>query len=242
MIAGDFLPWCCLAAAEPTTTTTGGLVAVAGVVLPLLLVFVMLTDLAIVGASRIDTCISIVAAQGAALGLLPFLLESDSLDLRLIILAALSFIVKGLVFPWLLLRSLREADIRHDVEPILGFGASLMMGLLLMAGSFWLAANMKLPHPPASSLVLPCALSTIVIGLLVIVSRRKAITQTLGYLVMENGIFVFGVVLAREQPFLVEMGVLLDVFVAVFVMGITIFHISREFDHINVDELSQLKD
>lgn len=233
---------CWLLASAAEGSSPGGLAGIAAVMLPLLLVFVMLTDLAIIGAARIDSCISIAAAQGAALGLLPLLLEGNSLDLRLIALAVISFAMKGILFPWLLLRSLREADIRHDVEPLLGFGASLLVAVLLMAGSFFLAANMPLPRPPSSSLVLPCALSTIVIGLMMIVSRRKAITQTVGYLVLENGIFVFGVVLAREQPFLVEMGVLLDVFVAVFVMGITIFHISREFDHINVDELSQLKD
>ena len=75
-----------------------------------------------------------------------------------------------------------------------------------------------------------------------IVSRRKAIMQTLGYLAMENGIYAFGLAFAVEEPLLVEMGVLLDVFVAVFVMGIAIHHISREFDHIDTDRLSALKD
>jgi hydrogenase-4 component E len=78
--------------------------------------------------------------------------------------------------------------------------------------------------------------------LLLIVSRRKAVTQTLGYLAMENGIYAFGLAFAVEEPLLVEMGVLLDVFVAVFVMGIAIHHISREFDHIDTDRLSALKD
>ena len=73
-------------------------------------------------------------------------------------------------------------------------------------------------------------------------SRRKALTQVMGYLVLENGIYLFGITLGREAPLLVEMGVSLDVFVAVFVMGIIIFHISREFDHIDVDQLASLKD
>jgi hydrogenase-4 component E len=64
----------------------------------------------------------------------------------------------------------------------------------------------------------------------------------LGYLVLENGIYIFGVTLVRDQPWLVETGILLDVFVAVFVMGIAIFHISREFDHMDVDQLTVLKD
>jgi hydrogenase-4 component E len=83
---------------------------------------------------------------------------------------------------------------------------------------------------------------TILTGLFVICSRRKALTQVLGYLVMENGVCVFGSALAVEAPLPVELGVLLDVSVAVFVMGIVIFHINREFDHIDTDRLSILRD
>ena len=90
-------------------------------------------------------------------------------------------------------------------------------------------------------MVVPTALFTFWIGMFLIVSRKKALTQVIGYLTLENGIYLFGLALAREEPLLVEMGVLLDVFVAVFVMGIAIFHISREFDHIDVDRLSRLK-
>jgi hydrogenase-4 component E len=100
----------------------------------------------------------------------------------------------------------------------------------------------QLPGRVISHLVLPAALSTILIGLLIITTRRKALNQVIGYLVLENGIYIFGVSMALEEPFVVELGVLLDVFVAVFVMGIAIFHISREFDHIDVDQLTTLKD
>jgi hydrogenase-4 component E len=93
-----------------------------------------------------------------------------------------------------------------------------------------------------SQLAVPVSVFSILIGLLLIVSRNKALTQVLGYLVLENGIYIFGVTLVRDQPWLVETGILLDVFVAVFVMGIAIFHISREFDHMDVDQLTVLKD
>ena len=79
-------------------------------------------------------------------------------------------------------------------------------------------------------------------GLFMIVSRRKALTQVLGYLTMENGVYVFGASLAVREPLLVELGILLDVFVGVFVMGIVIYQINREFDHIDTDRLSVLKD
>src|SRR5436190_671839 len=109
---------------------------------------------------------------------------------------------------------------------------------LLVLGS----RRLPLPQTPVSPLIVPVALFTSFVGLFIIVSRRKALTQVLGYLVLENGIYAFGVGLVQNTPMLVELGVLLDVFVAVFVMGITIFHINRQFDHIDTDQLATLKD
>jgi len=93
-----------------------------------------------------------------------------------------------------------------------------------------------------STFLLPGALFTTLTGLMMIVSRKKALTQVVGYLVMENGVYTFGAALAVKEPMLVQMGVLLDVFVAVFIMGITVHQIAREFDHIDTDRLSELKD
>jgi hydrogenase-4 component E len=99
-----------------------------------------------------------------------------------------------------------------------------------------------MPETLASSWLAPVAIFSIFAGLFLIVSRKRALSQVLGFLVLENGVYAFGVGLAPQSSLLVEAGVLLDVFVAVFVMGITIFHINREFDHINTDQMSQLKD
>jgi hydrogenase-4 component E len=78
-------------------------------------------------------------------------------------------------------------------------------------------------------------------GLFLIIARKKALTQILGYLVLENGIYTFGAALTEHQPVLIELGILLDIFAAVLVMGIAIFHINREFDHIDTDKLSGLR-
>jgi hydrogenase-4 component E len=207
-----------------------------------ILVFVVLVNLTLLGMSQLAACVRLSAAQGMALGILPLLVSTHGIGPRLVLLALVTFILKGIVFPQMLLRAIRSADVRREVEPIVGYAASILLGILVLALSFWMAARFDLPRPVASPLVLPLALATILIGLFLIVSRRKAIMQVVGYLVLENGVFIFGVALAQEEPFLVEMGVLLDVFVAVFVMGIMIFHISREFDHIDVDQLTSLKD
>jgi hydrogenase-4 component E len=208
----------------------------------LVLVFVVLINLTLLGSSRLVACVRLSAAQGMALGVLPLLVGAHGISGRAVTLAMVILILKGVVFPRLLLRAIRSADIRREVEPTVGYAASVMLGVVALAASFWMASRFALPRPVPSPLVLPLALATILIGLFLIIGRRTAIMQVVGYLVLENGVFIFGVALAQEEPILVEMGVLLDLFVAVFVMGITIFHISREFDHIDVDQLTSLKD
>ena len=108
--------------------------------------------------------------------------------------------------------------------------------------ALWLAARLPQPNPALSPLVVPVAFFTILMGLFLIVSRKTALSQVLGYLVMENGIYAFGVGVVEGTPMLVELGVLLDLLVAVLVMGIVVFHIGREFDHIDTDQLTVLRD
>ena len=209
--------------------------------LELATVLLFLTDLVMLGLSELGACIRMVAIQGILLGLFTLIAREDVLTARLIILGVVSMGLKGFVFPLLLSRDIREAKVRREVEPFVGYAASIVAGLLMLAASMWIAARFPMLSAATSSFVIPVALSTVFTGLFLIISRRKALTQVIGYLVFENGIYMFGIAAAGEIPFLVEFGVLLDVFVAVFVMGIAINHINREFDHIDADQLSSLK-
>jgi hydrogenase-4 component E len=205
------------------------------------MVCLILADLAILGSSRLRFLVRLVAAQGLALGLLPALAESGHLTVRLVFLAAASIGLRGVVFPLLLLRTLRQANVRREVEPYIGYTPSLLFGALAFVASLWIDSHINLTDPAFSSLAGPVAIFTILVGLFLIISRKKAVSQVLGYLVMENGIYILGISLVMEVPMLVELGVLLDAFVAVFVMSIATYHISREFDHIDVDQLDTLK-
>lgn len=209
--------------------------------LELATVLLFLTNLVMLGSSELGGCIRVAAIQGILLGLFTLLARADDLTLRLVLLGVVSMGLKGFVFPFLLSRDIREAKVRREVEPFVGYAASIVIGLVMLAVSMWIAARFPELSLASSSFVIPVALSTVFTGLFLVVSRRKALTQVIGYLVFENGIFMFGVFAAGEIPFLVELGVLLDVFVAVFVMGIAINHINREFDHIDTDQLSSLK-
>ena len=213
-----------------------------GNALDMLLVLLVLTDLVLLGSSRLRNAIRIVALQGLMLGLLPLLAHGHGLVGSAVLLGAGSAVLKGLVFPSLLNRALRETNARREIEPLVGYVPSLLIGLGALAASFWFGARLPLPWPAPSEGLVPAGLFSVWTGLFLIVARRKAITQVLGYVVLENGIFALGMVLVEAMPLLVELGVLLDVFVAVFVMGIIVFHINREFDHIDSDQLSALKE
>ncbi len=207
------------------------------------LVFLVLTNFVLLGSRRPAARIRLTATQGVLLGVLTILAHANDFQLRTFLLAIGSVVVKAGVFPWLLQRAVRETGVRRGVEPFVGYTPSVLMGMLLLGLSIWMSSRLPLPAASeAGSLVVPVAFFSIFAGLLLIVSRKTAVSQVLGYLVLENGVYTFGIALAYEQQLLVELGVLLDLLVAVFVMGIIIFHISREFDHIEVDRLSTLKD
>ena len=208
----------------------------------IVLILLVLTNLRLLGASRLGASIRTVAVQGVLLGALALLVHRDHLTVTVLVVALGGMALKGVVFPWLLFRALRAAEVEREVEPFVGTIPSLLGGVVALGASLWLTARLPLPEPATYSLLVAVALFSIFVGLFLIITRKKAISQVLGFLVMENGIYAFGVGLVVDSPLLVELGVLLDVFVAVFIMGIIIFHISRESDHIDTHKLSSLKD
>ncbi len=208
----------------------------------LILVGLILSNLLLAGSSRLTGGIRLAAAQGLTLTLLPLGLATGFPAGPLWALAAVNAAMKGYVFPALLLRAVRETDARREMEPFVGYTLSMLLGLAALGASFWIAARLPLPPPAPAPLAVPAGLFTLWTGLFLIVARRKAVTQVLGYIILENGIFTLGVALVKESPWLIELGVLLDVFVAVFIMGIVVFQISREFDHMDADRLDTLKD
>jgi hydrogenase-4 component E len=207
-----------------------------------LLVLLLLTDFLLLASSRLAACIRAVAIQGILLGLLAITAQNGKLSVVGVLLPTISAAVKGFLLPWLLLRAMRDADTVREVEPLISYNLSVMTGAVALAVSLWLGQRLPLPNQPTSFLLVPTAFFTCLVGFVLLVTRRKAITQVLGYLTLENGVYAFGAAVALDMPVLVELGILLDVFVGVFVMGIAIFHISRQFDHIDTDRLASLSD
>ena len=206
----------------------------------LLLLLVVLTNFWVLGTTRLSATIRATAIQGALLALLPVALY-PGFSLHILGLAVGTFAVKAYLLPMLLSRAIREAAVRREIEPAIGFAPSILLGALAVALAFALAPRLPLPEL-RSHLLVPVSLSTVVIGLLILITRGKALTQVVGYLILENGIYVFGLSQVQRVPFLVEVGVLLDIFVGVFIMGIVVFHINREFDSLDSARLTELRD
>ncbi|HTJ22347.1 MAG TPA: hypothetical protein VL383_08120 [Gemmatimonadaceae bacterium] len=204
----------------------------------LVLFLIVATDFAVLATSRLSACIRAIAAQGLLLGVLPLLIHRE-LSLHAVALAVGTVAIKAAVLPWFLRWAIREASVRREVEPLIGYMASMLLGAAGLAIAFAVATVLPL-RSGETELLVPVALVTVMIGLLVLTSRSKAITQVVGYLMLENGIYLFGLTQSERVPFLAEVGVLLDLFVAVFIMGIVVFHINREFDSISAANLTEL--
>lgn len=206
-----------------------------------LLVLVLLLNLFLLGTSRLTAVINASAAQGVILGALTLCVH-EGFGTWMVVITIVTILVKGLLIPGMLMRAIRDAAIRREVEPFIGFLPCLLLGALGTGASLVFARTLPLAKEHVASLLVPAALATVWTGFLVLTTRRKAITQVVGYLVLENGIYIMGLTLLHAMPFMVEMGVLLDLFVGIFVMGIILNHIRREFSSLDTGHLSALKE
>lgn len=206
----------------------------------IVLLLILLINFYALGTARLVAGIRAVALQGALLALLPPL--AHGLHGHTLFLTLVSLSLKGLLIPWLLQRAIREVRIRREIEPLIGYVPTLILGTLVTVGSFLFSDFLPLAPEHYRSLFIPAALATLFSGFLLLMTRRKAITQVLGYLILENGIFIFAVLLAEAMPLTVEAGVLLDLLVATFVMGIVMNQINREFAALSTSSLTALKE
>ena len=182
------------------------------------------------GASRIYHCIRLAAIQGMLLSVMGYMLSHGGAEIAA--LSVTNFIVKGFILPFMIKKAVIRSGARRELEPLAGYSISLIAVAAVTAIAFAVC--------PKSSMLTALAMITMFTGLFLIIFRRKAITQVIGFLVFENGIAIFSSGMAVHYGAVVELGILLDVFVLVFIMGIAAFQINREFEHIDIDRLHGL--
>jgi hydrogenase-4 component E len=198
-------------------------------------------NLVALGSSRLPSLIRVAALQGMVLGIMPLVMEHE-MHVMVAVVAVATVVMKGLVIPSLLRRAMRTANIDRDMFPLIGFLPSLLLGAAGTIGAVVLARRLPLLPEHRETLLVAGALASVFTGLLLLIGRAKAISQVCGYLVLENGIYLFGLLLLHSTPLLVEGGILLDLTVAVFVIGIIVDRIQRAFDTLDTRKLTVLRE
>jgi hydrogenase-4 component E len=210
--------------------------------LNLLIGLAMGLNLVALGSSRLPSLIRAMSLQGVLLGVMPLLLEQGTFDWRVVAVALATMAGKGMVIPALLRRAMRAANIEREIEPFIGFVPSLLLGAGGTIAAVALAQGFPLLPEHAGTLLVPGAIASVLTGFILLIGRAKAISQVCGYLILENGIYLFGLLLIHSTPLLVESGILLDVTVGVFVTGIIVDRIQRAFDSLDTRKLTTLRE
>jgi hydrogenase-4 component E len=209
--------------------------------LNLLIGLAMGLNLLALGSSRLPSLITAVSVQGIALGVMPLLVEPEFKAMVLLVAIA-TIALKGFVIPTLLRRAMRAASIQREVEPSIGFVPSLLLGAGGTIAAVAVSRSLPLLPEHVGSLLVPGALASVLTGFVLLIGRSKAISQVCGYLILENGIYLFGLLLIHATPLLVEAGILLDLTVGVFVIGIIVDRIQRAFDSLDTRKLTALRE
>jgi hydrogenase-4 component E len=191
-------------------------------------------------ANRLLTYIKVLAFQGVLLFVIVFyqLSEINPINLALILLETIVF--KSIAVPAFLSYVIKRNRITREAEPFVPNFVSLLIVTLIVLITILLSSTIEDTNINKLSFVV--ALSTLFTGLYIITSRRKIITHVMGYLIIENGVFVFSLAIGNEMPMLVNLGIMLDIFASVLILGIFLNKIGDVFKTVDVDELSNLKD
>lgn len=206
-----------------------------------LLALVLLSVLFSFGSSRLPTLIKILAFQGVVVSLVPLFL-GHNMTTGGVAFTLVTLVIRGIGIPLWIYLAIKKVAIRREVEPIIGFNASLLIGLVLIVAAIVVSPKFNLPQANNSVLLLPAAITLLVAGMFLLMARRNAIAMVLGYIMMENGIYLVGTSFSMRTHHIVEFGILLDVLAGVMIMAIILQNIKQTFDDVDTALLRTLKE
>ncbi len=205
-------------------------------VLAALILFLSFTLLA---QSRLVSGIHVFAWQGAVLAGATALVAASGAH-HLFISAGLTLLLKALLIPWMLHRQVRKLELERHVETLPHAALVLMGGAALVIFSYWVVVPIERLELLATRNIISLSLAVVLLGLLIMVTRRQAVTQVIGFMSMENGLFLAAVAATHGMPLVVELGVAFDVLVAAVLFGVFFLHISESIDSLDTDRLNRL--
>jgi len=216
--------------------------ALASQLIDLFAAVLLLLSFALLAQRRVLSLIHLFTLQGITLVASTSMMAFFTQQPHLYFSAALTFVLKVLVIPWLLHRLLRRLNVRWDVESLLNIPITMLLGIVLVIFAFNLAAPISSLSASVARGTLGIALACVLLSFLMMITRTKAIPQVIGFLAMENGLFFAATSATYGMPLVVELGVALDVLVGVLVLGIFFFQIRETFDSLDLKHMENLKE
>ena len=211
-------------------------------VLKVLAAGLLLISFAMLSARRTQQLITLFAWQGAMLFVSTCLVAYSSGLTEMYYSAALTLILKVIALPWILHRLIRRLGAQWDSEQLVKVPTTMLAGLVLVIFAFGLAQPISLMATTITGHTLGIALAVILLAFLMMITRRKAVTQVIGFLAMENGLFLAATSATYGMPMVIELGIALDLLVGVFILGIFFFQIREQFDSLDLRHLESLKE
>jgi hydrogenase-4 component E len=205
-----------------------------------LLIIFIISLLYVSIANRIITYVRVLALQGFILFGVTFLQLKDIQTWNLVLILLETIVFRALAVPMFLGYLINRNKITRETEPYLPHFISLIIITMIIVITVLLANSIQDSH--LDKIFFIVSLSTLFTGLYFIASRKKIITHVMGYLMIENGVFVLSLAVGNEMPNLVNLGIMLDVFASVLILGIFLNKIGDVFKAVDVDQLSNLKD
>jgi hydrogenase-4 membrane subunit HyfE len=202
----------------------------------------LLLSFAMLSQRRIVALVNLLAVQGALLGAATLLLAVRTHETHLYVSAALTIGLKVIVLPRLLHGLIRRLGVYWDSEPLLNIPGTMLVGLLVVVFAFGVAQPVAALASTATRSAIGIAVAVILLAFLTMITRRKAMSQVIGFLSMENGLFFGAMSATYGMPMIVELGVALDVLVAMLVLGVFFFQIREQFDGLELQPFESLKE
>ena len=202
----------------------------------------LLLSFAMLAQRRIVTLVNLLAMQGGLLFVATVLLAWRTGERHLYVSAFLTLALKVVFLPWLLHRLIRRLQVYWDTEPLLNIPGTMLIGLLVVIFAFGLAQPIAALANTATRNAIGIAVAVVLLSFLTMITRHKAMSQVVGFLSMENGLFFGAMSATYGMPMIVEFGVALDVLVAVLVLGIFFFQIREQFDSLDLHHLESLRE
>lgn len=201
----------------------------------------LIASFGMLASSQLGVCIRLFAVHSFLLALITAVIAFSQHIEHLIIPAFLTLVLKTVVIPQVFFRIIRRLGIRKEVDSYINIPFSLLLAVLLVFVSFYVAGDGKILKSVSFSEFIPLAISTVFFGMLLMTTRKKAIMQMLGLLLIENGLFLMAITMTFGMPLLVELGIFFDVLVGVMIMGLFVFKIRGAFESLDVDDMTVLK-